>query len=173
MHRAMDRWRSEKARNSESLPFDSSAERRHDPKDSSCVQRGAIAILMTKERRPAFRTIEGWARSVLMEAGAIHECEEHGWTKDRADPHACARALLVARQDPPPGVSPDRAVAAVRDMLDTIGDICPECPPDSGWKPSAALPRTHYADFLCGFDAGFFAPSLDAFLPSIGISISF
>ena len=31
-------------------------------------------------------------------------------------------ALLVARQDPAPGVSPDAAVAAVRDVLDTIGD---------------------------------------------------
>jgi hypothetical protein len=89
-------------------------------------------MLMTKERRPAFRTIEGWARSVLTEAGAIHECEEHGWAKDRADPHARDRALLFARQDPPPGVSPDRAVAAVRDVLDTIGDTCPECPPEPG-----------------------------------------
>jgi hypothetical protein len=30
---------------------------------------------------------------VLQEAGAIHECEEHGWAKDRADPHARERAL--------------------------------------------------------------------------------
>jgi hypothetical protein len=86
-------------------------------------------MLMTKERRPTFRTIEGWARSVLIEAGAIHECEEHGWAKDRADPHARDRALLVARQYPPDGVSPDQAVAAVLDVLDTIGDTCPECPP--------------------------------------------
>ena len=35
-------------------------------------------MLMMKERRPAFRTIEGWARSILIEAGAIRECEEHG-----------------------------------------------------------------------------------------------
>jgi hypothetical protein len=66
------------------------------------------------------------ARSVLLEAGAIRECEEHGWMRDRADPHARERALLVARRDPPPGVSPDGAVAA-----DTIGDTCPECPPDA------------------------------------------
>jgi hypothetical protein len=89
-------------------------------------------MLMTRERRPAIRTIEGWARSVLIEAGAIHECEEHGWAKDRADPHARDRALLVARQDPPPGVSAAQAVSAVRDVLDTIGDTCPECPPDPG-----------------------------------------
>jgi hypothetical protein len=28
-------------------------------------------MLFMKERRPAFRTIEGWTRSVLLEAGAI------------------------------------------------------------------------------------------------------
>jgi hypothetical protein len=89
-------------------------------------------MLMTKERRPAIRTIEGWARWVLIEAGAIHECEEHGWAKDRADPHARDRALLIARQDPPPGVSAAQAVSAVRDVLDTIGDTCPECPSESG-----------------------------------------
>ena len=31
---------------------------------------------------------------------------------------------------PPPGVLPDEAVAAVRDVLGTIGDTCPECRPD-------------------------------------------
>jgi hypothetical protein len=89
-------------------------------------------MLMTKERRPAFRTIEGWARSVLMEAGAIHECEEHGWAKDRADPHARDRALDMARQDPPPGVSPQAAAVAIAEVLDSIGDTCPECPPEPG-----------------------------------------
>jgi hypothetical protein len=33
-------------------------------------------MLMTKERRPAIRTLRGWAISVLHEAGAIRECEE-------------------------------------------------------------------------------------------------
>ena len=59
-------------------------------------------MLMTNTRRPAFRTIEGWAKSVLLETGAIRECEEHSWAKDFADPDARDRALLVARQDPPP-----------------------------------------------------------------------
>ncbi len=89
-------------------------------------------MLMTKERRPAFRTIEGWARAVLLDAGAIRECEEHGWMRDRADPSARERALQIAREDPPPAVTPDEAVAAIRDVLDTIGDTCPECPPDAG-----------------------------------------
>jgi hypothetical protein len=31
-------------------------------------------MLMTKERRPAIRTLRGWAISVLQQAGAIREC---------------------------------------------------------------------------------------------------
>ena len=87
-------------------------------------------MLVTKERRPAIRTLQGWAIAVLQESGAIRECEEHGWMRDRADLHARERALVIARQDPPPGVSSERAIAAVRDALDSIGDVCPECPPE-------------------------------------------
>ena len=89
-------------------------------------------MLMTKERRPAIRTLRGWAISVLQEAGAIRECEEHGWMQDRADPHAHERAIAAARQDPPAGVSPEEAAAEVRGVLDSIGDTCPECPADDG-----------------------------------------
>lgn len=84
-------------------------------------------MLMTREQRPANRTLGGWARSVLFEVGAIRECEEHGWAKDRADPHARERAITMARNDPPRGVEPDAAVAAVEDVLASIGDTCPEC----------------------------------------------
>ncbi|SDG60567.1 hypothetical protein SAMN05216338_1001883 [Bradyrhizobium sp. Rc2d] len=87
-------------------------------------------MLIFKERRPVTRTLRGWAISVLQEAGAIRECEEHGWVQDRADPHARERAFEIARQDQPPGVSPDEAAAEVRDVLDSIGDTCPECRPD-------------------------------------------
>ena len=87
-------------------------------------------MLMIKQRRPAIRTMRGWAVPVLQEAGAIRECEDHGWMQDRADPHARERAVVAARQDPPPGLSPEEAVAEVRDVLDSIGDTCPECPPD-------------------------------------------
>jgi hypothetical protein len=87
-------------------------------------------MLVMKERQRAIRTLQGWAISILLEAGAIHECEEHGWMKDRADPHARERALVIARQDPPPGVSPEEAIAELRDVLYSIGDTCPECPPD-------------------------------------------
>lgn len=55
-------------------------------------------MLMFKERPPAIGTLSGWAISVLRKAGAIRECEEHGWTQDRADPlRASAPARLRNR----------------------------------------------------------------------------
>ncbi|TYO67421.1 hypothetical protein FXV83_05425 [Bradyrhizobium hipponense] len=88
-------------------------------------------MLMTKERRPAIRTLRGWAISVLQEAGAIRECEEHGWMQDRADPHARQRSFDIARRDPPSGVSGDEAVAELATVLESIGDTCLECPSDN------------------------------------------
>jgi len=87
-------------------------------------------MLMTSERRSVIRTIRGWTIYVLQEASAIRECEEHGWMQDRADPHARERAFDIARRAPPVGVSPDAAEAEVRDVLNSIGDTCPECPSD-------------------------------------------
>jgi hypothetical protein len=98
--------------------------------DKTIRRSGAISELMTSERRPAIRTMRGWAIDVLQNVGAIRECEEHGWMQDRADPHALERAIDIAREDPPAGVSPDAAATEVRDVLNSIGDTCPECPPD-------------------------------------------
>jgi len=85
-------------------------------------------MLMTKERRPPIRTLRGWAITILNEAGAVRECEEHGWMQDRAV-HARERAFDIARRDPPPGVSSQAAAVALAEVLDSIGDTCPECPP--------------------------------------------
>jgi uncharacterized protein (UPF0218 family) len=85
-------------------------------------------MLTIKERQSAIRTVGAWATFVLLETGAIRECQEHGWMKDRTDPHARHRAIEIARSDPPPGVSQDEAVAAVENVLNSIGDTCPECP---------------------------------------------
>jgi hypothetical protein len=85
-------------------------------------------MLMTKEKRTAIRTLRGWAIAVLQEAGAISECEHHGWIQDRADPHARARAIEFARQDLPPGLSVEAAAVAIDEVLDSIGNTCPECP---------------------------------------------
>jgi len=86
-------------------------------------------VLTTKEGRPAIRTLRGWAIAALSEAHAIQECEEHGWMQDRADPHARERAFAIARQDPPFGVSPEAAAVAIAEVLASIGDTSPECPP--------------------------------------------
>jgi hypothetical protein len=88
-------------------------------------------MLVTKQRPSAIRTLRGWAISVLQEAGAILECEEHGWMQDRADPHARERAFDIARQDPPYGLSQAESVAEIEDVLASIGDTCPECPRNS------------------------------------------
>ena len=85
-------------------------------------------MLMTKEKQPAIRTLRGWAISVLSEACAIRECEEHGWMQDRGDPHARDRAFQIARTKPPGGVSSQAAAVAIAEVLDSIGDTCPECP---------------------------------------------
>jgi len=89
-------------------------------------------MLMVKEGRRAIRTLQGWAITVLLDAGAIREREEHSWMIDRADPHARERAIAVAREDPPPGVSPQAAAVAIDEVLESIGDTCPECPPEAG-----------------------------------------
>jgi hypothetical protein len=87
-------------------------------------------MLMTREKRPAIRTLRGWAISVLQEVGAIRECEEHGWMRDRGDPDARERAVAVARVEPPSGLSAVEAEAATDEVLDGIGDACPECLPE-------------------------------------------
>ena len=86
-------------------------------------------MLMMKERCPAIRTLRGWAVSVLQKAGAVSECEEHGWMQGRADPDARDRALCTALKKPPFDVTPEEAIAGVKNVLDSIGDTYPECPP--------------------------------------------
>jgi hypothetical protein len=83
--------------------------------------------MLTRDRRPDFRTMDRWAIGLLLEAGAIHKCDQHGWAKDRADPHAREEALRLAREEPLAGLSPDEGVAAVSHVLDSVGDTCPEC----------------------------------------------
>jgi hypothetical protein len=36
----------------------------------------------------------------------------------------------AAREYPPPGVSPQAAAVAIAEVLDSIGDTHPECPPE-------------------------------------------
>ena len=86
-------------------------------------------MLTTKRKRVP--SLHGWAISVLLEKGVIRECVEHGWMKERGDPHARSRAIDLARFDPPAGYSSEQAVAELLDVLASIGDECPECPPNA------------------------------------------
>jgi hypothetical protein len=84
-------------------------------------------MMLRRDRRPNFKVVDQWATGVLLEAGAIHECDAHGWAKDRADPHAREMAESIAREHPLSGLSPEEGVAAVQGVLETVGDTCPEC----------------------------------------------
>jgi hypothetical protein len=42
-------------------------------------------------------------------------------------PHARDRAFDIARRDPPPGISAAEAAVAVAEVLESVGDTCPEC----------------------------------------------
>jgi hypothetical protein len=48
--------------------------------------------------------------------------------QDRADPYARERALEIARREPRVGLSDREAIAAIGEVLDGAGDVCPECP---------------------------------------------
>jgi hypothetical protein len=84
-------------------------------------------VLATKRQRHVVRMLDRWAISVLLDVGAIKECEAHGWMGDRTDPHAQERAFDLARRHPPT-VSPIVTSVAIAEALDSIGEACPECP---------------------------------------------
>jgi hypothetical protein len=86
-----------------------------------------MELRMLTRGRPDFRTVDRWAIELLLQVGAIHKCDHHGWAKDRADPDARSEAFRIAREQPLAGLSPDQAVAAVRETLEATGDTCPEC----------------------------------------------
>lgn len=81
--------------------------------------------MLTRDQRPDFRTMDRWAIGLLLEVGAIHECDQHGWAKDRMDPHAREEARRLAREEPPAGLSPQEAVNAVRQALESGGGRMP------------------------------------------------
>jgi hypothetical protein len=74
-----------------------------------------------------YRTLRGWAIGLLLETHAIKECEEHGHMQDRTDPDAWKRAREIASKYPFRGSTPAEAVRALDDVMQSIGDTCPEC----------------------------------------------
>jgi hypothetical protein len=93
-------------------------------------------MLYVTERKRPIRTLRGWAISTLHDAGAIRQCEYHGWLVDCADLNARERALEIARPDLPANISPRRAIT---EMLDGIGDTCPDCSLD---RPVPHIPES-------------------------------
>ena len=56
-------------------------------------------MLMVRAKRPATRPLRGWPISVLQEAGAIKECEEHSWMQEATALPGNEAALRVAIDD--------------------------------------------------------------------------
>jgi hypothetical protein len=77
--------------------------------------------------RPAYRTLQGWALGTLIEQHAVRQCEHHGYALDRGDPEAWNRAREIAWHSPFLGTSPEKCLAAIDDVVRSIGDTCPEC----------------------------------------------
>jgi hypothetical protein len=77
--------------------------------------------------RPAYRTLQGWARGTLIEHGAISECERHGHRRDRGDPDAWNQARAAAWNRPFSGATPEAGIRALEEAMRGIGDSCPDC----------------------------------------------
>ena len=77
--------------------------------------------------RTAYRSLEGWALGVLMEQHAVTECDHHGHRRDRSDPDAWNRAREEAWRNPFPGATPEACIAAIDEVMRSIGDRCPDC----------------------------------------------
>ncbi len=84
------------------------------------------ALEKTPSRRRDFHILEGRALGILFEHRAVTECEFHGHRLDRADPHAVTRAREHAWSCPFSGTTLEQAVAAINDVMNSIGDTCPD-----------------------------------------------
>jgi hypothetical protein len=55
------------------------------------------------------------------------ECEHHGHRRDQADPDTWNRAREEAWRNPFPGATPEACIAALDEVMRSIGDSCPDC----------------------------------------------
>jgi hypothetical protein len=92
------------------------------------MSRSAAAQKFTviEKRREPFRTLRGWAIALLLETGAVSECIDHIHLSDATDPDAWRWARQIASGDPFKGASPAEAVAMIEEIMNSIGDTCPE-----------------------------------------------
>jgi hypothetical protein len=77
--------------------------------------------------RHPYRTVQGWALGTLIDQGAVSECDHHGHRKDRSDPDAWNRAREEAWRHPFPGATPEACLAALDEVMGSIGETCPDC----------------------------------------------
>ena len=77
--------------------------------------------------RPTYRSLEGWALAKLIENHAVTECGDHGHRRDKADPETWNHAREEAWRNPFPGKSPEACLAAIDEVMRSIGDTCPDC----------------------------------------------
>jgi hypothetical protein len=77
--------------------------------------------------RATYLTLEGWALGTLIENHAVAECSDHGHRRDKADPEAWHHAREEAWRNPFPGQSPEACLAALDEVIRSIGDTCPDC----------------------------------------------
>lgn len=74
-----------------------------------------------------FRT-RGWAIGVLLDCHAIAECPDHGHIRERGSwPHAMDDARASARSHPFAGATSEQCLAAIDEIMRSVGDACPEC----------------------------------------------
>jgi hypothetical protein len=83
--------------------------------------------LRFRPSRAAYKTIDGWALGLLIEQGAVTECDHHGHRRDHSDPDAWNRAREEARHSPFPGSTTDASLAAINEVMNSVGDSCPDC----------------------------------------------
>jgi hypothetical protein len=89
--------------------------------------RSSLKRVEPPAHRSTYRTLEGWALGILIEHGAVRECEHHGHMRDRSDPEAWNRARDEVLHNPFLGTSTEARVAAIDDVMRSIGDSCPDC----------------------------------------------
>ena len=91
------------------------------------MQRNVKQQIHGAATRQAYRTLQGWALGTLIEQHAVTECEHHGHRRDCADPEAWNRAREEAWRNPFPGATRQACIAALEEVLQSIGDSCPDC----------------------------------------------
>src|SRR5438105_408046 len=91
------------------------------------MSRSVQRKLPLQAARPAYRTLQGWALGILIEQGAVEECEYHGHRRDRSDPDAWNGAREEAWRNPFSGTTAEACIAAIDEVMRSVGDTCPDC----------------------------------------------